>query len=165
MDNLNQPLKIRLLYDLQQQMVPDSRPVHPVIPLPTERYKEIGQAFLDAYRDTIDYEGESLDDAIDEVSRVINGGYGPLAVCASGAILVEGNIAAAVFVSIHNDTPFIPYVITSKEFKGRGMAGELLRYVLRRLSEAGYKHVELYVTKGNLPAEKLYENLGFYSVD
>lgn len=165
MENLSPPIKIKLVYALQEQIVPDSGPVYPVIPLPTDRYKEIGQVFLDAYRDTIDYEGESLDDAIHEVSRVINGGYGPLAVCASGAILVEGNIAAAVVVCIHNDTPFIPYLITSKEFKGRGMASELLRHVLRKLSEAGFKRVELYVTKGNLAAEKLYEKFGFYAVE
>ncbi len=100
-----------------------------------------------------------------EVSRVFNGEYGSLILSASGAILVEGNIAAAVFVCEQNETPFIPYILTSKEWKGHGMASELLRHALSQLSKEGYHRVELYVTKGNQAAENLYKKFGFYAVE
>ncbi|MFN8360723.1 MAG: GNAT family N-acetyltransferase [Candidatus Kapaibacterium sp.] len=162
---MEQPDKIKLWYSFDMP-VEYEQPTHAVMPLQPEDYEEVGRTFLDAYRGTIDYEGEELTDAIQEVHRVCTGAYGALIHPASGVIMVEHRIAAAVFVTEQPDgTAFIPYLVTAKEWKGQGFASELLRHALFHLANAGYKRVELYVTRGNLIAEHLYAKLGFLSAE
>ncbi|MBQ6504207.1 MAG: GNAT family N-acetyltransferase [Flexilinea sp.] len=51
------------------------------------------------------------------------------------------------------------------DFSGIGFAKEMVRYALKIAKDAGMKAMRLDVLKGNVPAEKLYINLGFSYVD
>ena len=51
------------------------------------------------------------------------------------------------------------------DFAGRGLAKELVRYVIGMAEKNCQKAVRLDVLKGNIPAERLYEGLGFEYVD
>ena len=51
------------------------------------------------------------------------------------------------------------------DFAGRGCAREMVRYAIDYAGAAGLKAVRLDVLKGNLPAERLYESLGFLWAD
>ena len=51
------------------------------------------------------------------------------------------------------------------EFAGRGYAREMVRYAIDFARSAEMKAVRLDVLKGNLPAERLYESLGFVYAD
>ena len=51
------------------------------------------------------------------------------------------------------------------DFHGEGYAKELVGYAIGLAKEAGMKSVRLDVLKGNLPAERLYEGLGFRYID
>ena len=42
-----------------------------------------------------------------------------------------------------------------------GAGAELVRHVIEWASESGYRRVELWVTRGNEAAERLYRGLGF----
>ena len=48
---------------------------------------------------------------------------------------------------------------------GKGFAKEMVRYAIGLAKEWGMKAVRLDVLKGNVPAERLYEGLGFVYVD
>ncbi len=50
-------------------------------------------------------------------------------------------------------------------FQRKGFAKEMVRFVLGMAEESGMKAVRLDVLEGNLPAERLYEGLGFRYVD
>ena len=50
-------------------------------------------------------------------------------------------------------------------FAGKGCAKEMVRYAIDFARSAGLKAVRLDVLKGNIPAERLYENLGFVYAD
>ena len=50
-------------------------------------------------------------------------------------------------------------------FAGKGYAKEMVRYAIDFARSAGMKAVRLDVLKGNLPAERLYESLGFVYAD
>ena len=50
-------------------------------------------------------------------------------------------------------------------FAGKGYAKEMVRYAIDSARSAGLKAVRLDVLKGNFPAERLYESLGFVYAD
>ena len=70
-----------------------------------------------------------------------------------------------------------PHILTKEEFavihmlgvhraySGRGYARELVRYAIALAQAAGMKAVRLDVLKGNVPAERLYESMGFQYID
>lgn len=116
----------------------------------------LGALMLDAYRDTIDYEGESLDDAIDEVTAFFGKGASPLLDCSVVAFDSETPVSACL-VTLANDVPMISYVYTAAAWKGRGLATALIQLSLNAVAKAGYPTLSLWVTVGNAPAEHIYQ--------
>ena len=51
------------------------------------------------------------------------------------------------------------------DFAGQGLAKEMVRFAIGTAKTAGMKAIRLDVLKGNVPAERLYEDLGFIYVD
>lgn len=51
------------------------------------------------------------------------------------------------------------------DFAGKGLAKEMVRFVIETVKVAGMKAIRLDVLKGNVPAERLYTSLGFVYVD
>ena len=125
----------------------------------------VAHLMVDGYRDTIDFEGETDDDALEELRGAIAGANGP--VIPAGWLLVrsaDGAPAAAIAVVRWLDMPFISYVFTAAAEKGRGFAGALIRRVAADLAASGEQELVLFVTVGN-PARSLYERLGFVEAD
>lgn len=75
---------------------------------------------LDAYVGTIDYEDETLEDAMGEVTSFLDDDRALL----DRSYLVEddGMIASAVLVSLSEGRPFIGYVMTRASHKNHGLA-------------------------------------------
>lgn len=132
-----------------------------VLPLTAVDARVMGAAFLDAYLDTIDYEGEDIEDAIAEVRDLLAGAFGRLLPEVSGCILECGSVASVLFAAESGDGIFIPYVITTKKNSGRGFATRLIKRAILQAKRDGYRFIDLYVTKGNDRAEGLYRRLGF----
>ncbi len=68
-------------------------------------------------------------------------------------------LAAACLVNLHKGLPTIQFVATALDYRGRGLASNLIRQALDQL-RPHYDWVKLAVTCGT-PAERLYQQLGF----
>ncbi len=116
---------------------------------------------LDAYRDTIDDEGESLEDAREEVQRLFAGDYGPMLWAVSELTERAGRVVSATLLTTFEGRPFVAFMLTAPAHQGRGLGRAGLLRAINRLAAAGETVVRLVVTQGNAPAERLYERLGF----
>ena len=123
----------------------------------------VGRLMLDAYRDTIDYDGETLEDAVAEVRGTLEGRYGEVMRACSRLVEEAGRpVAACVVVrSDETGTPLLAFSMTDPEFQGRGLQTFLLGESINRLLREGHRELHLVVTEGNAPARHLYDKLGF----
>jgi len=123
----------------------------------------LAELMLDAYLDTIDYEGESLEDARVEVAGYLEGS--PLLEC-SWLANADHRPVSASLVSFWEarDCPAVSYVMTASAWKGRGLASDLLARSLASLAEAGYREVRAAITEGNVPSETIFTRAGFRRV-
>ncbi|MBU7018222.1 MAG: GNAT family N-acetyltransferase [Theionarchaea archaeon] len=122
----------------------------------------VGALMLDSFRNTIDYEGETLEDAVVEVGATLEGKYGPFLEDCSYLIEDKGQpISACIVVySEEMSLPLIAYTMTHPCYAQRGMATFLLKKSLNALLARKYKGAYLVVTEGN-QARHLYERIGF----
>jgi len=132
--------------------------------LPTPADAEaLAELMLDAYLDTIDYEGENLEDARVEVAGYLEGS--PLLECSWLANADHGPVSASL-VSFWGarDCPVVSYVMTAAAWKGRGLASDLLARSLASLAKGGYREVRAAITEGNVPSETIFTRAGFRRV-
>jgi GNAT superfamily N-acetyltransferase len=73
-------------------------------------------------------------------------------------------LASAAVVTMWNETPLLAFSMTQPELTRRGLASSVIRSSARVLSALGHQSLGLVVTRGNVPAERLYEKLGFEDV-
>lgn len=119
------------------------------------------QHFLEAFKGTIDDEGETLTDWLIEVKEAFQGKYGPIMEEHSFYIKKEGKIIASTVVALFRGIPLVIYVAVDPRDRGRGLGKNLLRKMLDSFCDSMYQEVYLVVTPGNMPAEIIYEQLGF----
>ena len=125
---------------------------------------ELAGLMLDAYRGTIDYQGEDIDDAREEIRNYLcTENDGDPVTAQSRLAFRDGRlISACLCTRLEGEPhPLIAYVMTSPADKGRGIARYLLMNVLEQLSNAGHKGVSAVITEGNTPSERLFRNAGF----
>jgi GNAT superfamily N-acetyltransferase len=125
--------------------------------------RALGMLMLESYRGTIDYEGETEEDAISEIRETISGKYGPLLEQCSSLIEENGEAVSACIVtwSEKENLPLLAFSMTHPDFKNQGMAAFLLKKSISALLAQGYKELYLVVTDGNVEAQHLYEKMGF----
>jgi ribosomal protein S18 acetylase RimI-like enzyme len=125
----------------------------------------LGALMLAAYRGTVDDEGESEADAVAEVERTLEGGYGPP--LGEGSLVVEdgGRIVGASMTTLFESDPFLTYLVVDPGMKRRGIGTFLVAACGNALLSAGYATLDLFVTEANGPAVNLYRKLGFRVVD
>ncbi len=115
---------------------------------------------LDAYRGTIDDEGEDHDEALAAIDYYLGNilpGY--------SIVVFEGDRAVTMsFVVVVNDQHYIDPVVTAASHKGRGLGEATVAESLRRLGAAGVHTVGATITDGNTPSERLFTVLGFAHV-
>jgi GNAT superfamily N-acetyltransferase len=124
----------------------------------------LAQLMLEAYRGTLDDHGETLDDAHDEVRRTFSAGHGPLLWEASFVIEADGGsigLASASVITLWRGCPLLAFSLTRPSARRRGLAGALMGASAHALALQGHGRLALVVTRGNTPAERLYEKLGF----
>lgn len=121
----------------------------------------LAHLMLQAYRGTIDDEGETLSDALTEVQRTCSGGYGAFDADASCVAEVQGRLVSAVLVTRHQGGPWVAFTMTAPPAGRMGWARRCLASAIAVLAARGERHLRLVVTVGNLPAVALYRGLGF----
>ena len=125
----------------------------------------LGSLMFEAFRGTIDDTGEPLDAALVEVALTFEGGYGPLIWEASLVAHDAGLLVSACLVTFWRGAPLLAFSMTHPAARGRGLAGALIQASAQALQQLSYQKLMLAVTKGNAPAEHLYQKLGFYDAE
>jgi hypothetical protein len=119
---------------------------------------------LESYRGTVDYEGETLPQAVQEVANFFSPLAEDPAVPQCSVLLMSGaNAVCACLVKDwrHRACPLIAYIMCHPEWKRRGLATFALAESLRALQLSGFGEVRAVITEGNVASEKLFLGAGF----
>jgi len=136
-----------------------------IAPIADADLPEVAHLMVDGYRGTIDFEGETDEEALDELQGAIGGSNGqPLRDAWLLARTPDGTAASAICCIRWLGMPFISYVFTAAAEKGRGYAGALIEHAAAALAAESETELALFVTVGN-PARALYDRLGFVEGD
>jgi len=123
----------------------------------------LGQLMLAAYQDTIDYQGETLEEAVAEVRGTLNGQYGAFLGDCSFLVEEKGQLLAACMITWSEElkAPLLTFSMTRPETQRQGMGMMLIRTCINALLDRGHRTLYLVVTEGNAPAQRLYRKIGF----
>ncbi len=127
----------------------------------------LGKLTYDAYYGTIDYEGETLEETLQEIEATLTGKYGPLLANSSFFVAEHGRVLGASMVTDWTDErsgqkqPLLSFLMTDPAARGRGLATALLKKSINALLTQGEKELVLFVTVGNDAAQHIYQKLGF----
>lgn len=125
----------------------------------------VGTLMAEAFRGTVDDEGETAEQLADQLREATGGAWGdPLR---DGWLLLagsDGRPVSAVVTTRWWGTPFVAMVATLPSHRGRGIASALIREAVRRSASGEDRAVGLIVTRDN-PALRLYTELGFVETD
>ena len=119
---------------------------------------ELAFLMMDAYVGTIDYDGETEDQALEEVDGYL--GKEALLDLSVVAILDDA-IQSAVLLSNVLGLPLVGYAMTRAAMKGQGLASALLDVAVTAVWESGAEELRAFITAGNTPSEKIFERTGF----
>jgi GNAT superfamily N-acetyltransferase len=125
---------------------------------------DLADLMIDADRGTIDYDDETIEDALSEVAAYMGGerGGAPLLDVSQLAFLEEELISACLVAEWdERQQPVIAYVMTRAKWKNQGLAKRLLISTLGKLKREGYRGVRAVITEGNKPSEHLFIEQGF----
>ena len=123
--------------------------------------ESLASLMLAAYRDTIDYDGETLEDALFQMRSVFQGKFGPFQDLSSFGVEEDARLLSAIIITTWESRPLVAFSMTRPESKNLGMSTFLLKSSINALLTFGQKELALVVTAGNEPAEHIYEKLGF----
>lgn len=120
----------------------------------------LADLLLDAYRGTIDDEGEDVPAArraADEcLARRVSGG---------SVVIEEGErLVAMSFVVMVRGRAYVDPVATAAAWKQTGLGRRAVSASLQRLRDADVHEVGATITDGNVPSERLFASLGFVRV-
>ncbi len=124
---------------------------------------------LDSYRGSVDDNGETLDDARRDVTKLIAGDFGAMDWGASIVVEAGDILSSARIVTRDRVAPpplapgeaFLAFSMTAPAWKRQGLARSGLSHVIELLRSRGEPRLHLVVTRTNTPAVMLYRSLGF----
>lgn len=116
---------------------------------------------MNAFKDTADYHGETLEELKEELFHVVKSTFGTFIPDASFQIKQNGEAAAVILISLYNEKPFISELFTNKYYLKQGMASALMKKSMSTLFDLGYKDIALHVHPDNDGAINLYKKIGF----
>lgn len=130
----------------------------------------LAELMLAAFRDTVDYNGETIADAQTAIWMVFSGMCGPFQPDCSFVYVENGTLQSASLITTirlgeQAPAPLLAWAMTSPSAQRRGLASALILRSARALAAAGHTRLALWVTATNLPARRAYERLGFLPAD
>lgn len=140
---------------------PTARPgTHAVVPAADAGRDALAALLLDAYRGTIDDEGEGEDEA----RAAIDDYLGRLLPAYSIVVEEDGQPVSLSFVVLVEGRHYIDPVATAASRKGRGIGAWAVATSIRLLQRDGVEGVGAVITDGNVASERLFARLGFTRV-
>jgi ribosomal protein S18 acetylase RimI-like enzyme len=134
-------------------------------PMQRHELDALAALFHSAYLDTVDYEGESPDEARGVVQAAFDGEFGRFMPEASMVVESDGALLSAAFVTEWQGLPLLAFTVTRPASKGQGHARRCTAASMQALAAAGHRELRLFVTETNVPARVVYERLGFVLVN
>lgn len=125
----------------------------------------LGLLLHDAYKGTVDDDGQTLEKAVQEVKETFFGRYGGMIWTASHVVLDENAIVCCSVVTNYQHNPLIAFAATLPAYQGKGLCTQVITESIRALARLGRPQVRLVVTEKNERALSLYQHLGFKPVD
>lgn len=117
-----------------------------------------------AYRGTIDYTGESVEAAVEEVAKTFAGTYGLYMPQHSYVVERESTLVSATLITRRERVPLLAFAMTAPDWKRTGLARGSIGNAMQDLYEAGETQLDLVVNAKNRAALDLYLSLGFRPV-
>lgn len=121
----------------------------------------LGALMRAAYAGTVDDEGETEAQAVDEVHKTFAGTYGPYDETRSSLVERDGRPVSACLVTYWQGRPFVAFSLTHPAQQRQGLARAGLQHAMHALHANGEVELRLAVTLANTPAVALYRRLGF----
>jgi len=149
--------KIRYEIDLAEPPTPTEVPGVMVRSVSAFDREALAELMLAAYVGTIDYEGEDLDDATDEVTAFLS--TAP-SLHHSMIAQIGDDVVSAALVGQADGLPLIRSVMTRAGHTSRGLGRLVVASALEVLASDGHQTVGLFITDGNTPSERLFRSLG-----
>ena len=122
--------------------------------------EQLATVILDAYRGTVDDEGEDHEAALAAVDEWLSRLQSPHSV----VLEQDGRIVAVSFVVSVAGREYIDPVATVPWHKREGLGRAAVATSLRSLHEGGVREVGAVITDGNTGSERLFASLGFVRV-
>jgi len=114
-----------------------------------------------AYQGAVDYTGESVEDAEEEIEKTFAGVYGLFLPHHSYVVESESTLVCASLLTRPRKWPLLAFAMTAPDWKRLGLARATIGNAMQDLFEAGESRLELVVNVKNQPAIDLYAILGF----
>jgi ribosomal protein S18 acetylase RimI-like enzyme len=151
---------------MRRQLSLQRLPTRPDIRLvsPDDDAAALGALMLDAFRGTVDYADETLEESVAEVVLVFSGASGGFLPAPSLLIEGDGRLRSATLVTLYQGAPLLAFAMTHPADKGQGLATYLIRQSMNALLRDGYDELFLYVSVGNDVARRLYDRMGFLTL-
>lgn len=124
----------------------------------------LAELMFAAYQGTVDYTGESVEAAAQEVTKTFAGSYGLYMPQYSFVVVRESALACAALVTCREGLPLLAFAMTAPDWKRKGLAMAAISEAMQGLYEAGETQLDLVVHAKNRPALALYLKLGFLPV-
>ncbi|MGI9529161.1 MAG: GNAT family N-acetyltransferase [Acidimicrobiia bacterium] len=154
---MNENVKIRYRINLATRHTTPPRTTTEIRRLTADDRTDLARLILDAYTGTIDYEGETIAEAMDEVDDWL---AGTDLLDHSYCAVIDSKLVSAILLMTFEHAPFSAIVVTDPGYKGTGLARSVTHHSLSSLAQEGHDSVVLYITKGNIPSERLFISLG-----
>lgn len=150
--------KIGMVYKLKYQEINE---FHNCTEINTDDINNLAIAMLDAFKDTVDFDGETLEELGKEIFEVVESEFGIFIPEASFQIKENDRVLSAILVSLYKNTPLISGLFTVKNSVNLRMATTLIKKSINALLLLRYSELILYVHPENLQAISLYKKIGF----
>lgn len=136
---------------------PDFKVIHP-----NEVDKvDIASVMYEAYKDTVDYEDDTIDDLVMDILNIERGLYGKYLPEASFLAIFKQRVIGGIFLCDFKNEATITYNFTQKKYRNMGVSSTLIQLAENVLFDKGYDDIHLYVSLENQSAFNLYQSLGF----
>ena len=122
---------------------------------------DIAKVMYESYKDTIDYENDTIDDLVMDILNIESGLYGKYLDDASFIAIKDGEIIGGIFITDFKGEATITYNFTDRKYRNQGVSTTLIQYVENELYDKGYEDIHIYLSLENQAAYNLYQSVGF----